>query len=131
METEMSFEYDDSNIFARILRGEIPNDTVAETEHTLAFRDIDPKAPSHVLVIPKGKYVTFDDFAANASEAEIVDFMRVTARIARDEGLSTGHGRNGFRAITNAGNDGVQEVPHFHLHILGGRVIGPMVVLRD
>jgi len=131
METEMSFDYDDSNIFARILRGEIPNDTVAETEHTLAFRDIDPKAPSHVLVIPKGKYVTFDDFAANASEAEIVDFMRVTARIARDEGLSTGHGGNGFRAITNAGNDGVQEVPHFHLHILGGRVIGPMVVLRD
>ena len=127
----MAYTYDDSNIFARILRGEIPNNTVTETEHTLAFRDIRPLAPSHVLVIPKGKYVTFDDFAENASAEEIVDFMRVVARITKAEGLSTGDGGNGFRAITNAGNDGVQEVPHFHLHILGGRVIGPMILLRD
>ena len=127
----MAYTYDDSNIFARILRGEIPNNTVAETEYTLAFRDIRPLAPSHVLVIPKGKYVTLDDFAANASAEEIVDFMRVVAQVAAAEGLSTGAGGNGFRAITNAGNDGVQEVPHFHLHILGGRVMGPMVLLRD
>lgn len=127
----MAYDYDDTNIFARILRGEIPNNTVAETEHSLAFRDIQPKAPSHVLVIPKGKYVTYDDFAENASAEEIVDFTRLVARVTREEGLSTGSGGNGFRAITNAGNDGVQEVPHFHLHILGGRVIGPMVLLRD
>ena len=82
-------------------------------------------------MIPKGKYVTLDDFAANASAEEIVDFMRVVAQVAAAEGLSTGAGGNGFRAITNAGNDGVQEVPHFHLHILGGRVMGPMVLLRD
>ncbi len=127
----MAYAYDDTNIFARILRGEIPNDTVLDTPHTLAFRDIRPQAPKHVLVIPKGKYVTFDDFAANASDEEILDFMRAVAEITRSEGLSTGDGGNGFRAITNAGNDGVQEVPHFHLHILGGRVIGPMVLRQD
>ncbi|MFD1796193.1 HIT domain-containing protein [Paracoccus aurantiacus] len=125
----MPHDYDDSNIFARILRGEIPNDTVLETEHTLAFRDIQPKAPSHVLVIPKGKYVTFDDFAENASPEEITDFLRACAQIAKAEGLSTAEGGHGFRAITNAGSDGVQEVPHFHLHILGGRVMGPMVLV--
>lgn len=124
----MGYVYDDSNIFARILRGEIPNDTVLETEHTLAFRDIQPKAPSHVLVIPKGKYVTFDDFAANASPEEITDFMRAVAQITASEGVSTGNGGQGFRAITNAGTHGLQEVPHFHLHILGGQVIGPMVM---
>lgn len=127
----MAYEYDDTNIFARILRGEIPNNTVLETPHTLAFRDIRPLAPNHVLVIPKGKYVAFDDFAANASPEEITDFMRAVAEVTRIEGLSGAEGGNGFRAITNAGNDGVQEVPHFHLHILGGRVIGPMVLLRD
>ncbi|HMQ40125.1 MAG TPA: HIT domain-containing protein [Paracoccus sp. (in: a-proteobacteria)] len=127
----MAYDYDDNNIFARILRGEIPNDTVLETPHTLAFRDIRPLAPSHVLVIPKGRYVTFDDFAENASDDEIADFMRSVAKITRAEGLSTGAGGNGFRAITNAGNDGVQEVPHFHLHILGGRVMGPMVLRHD
>ncbi len=123
----MSYTYDDQNIFARILRGEIPNDTVLETAHTLAFRDIRPQAPVHILVIPKGKYVTFDDFAENASEAELVDFMRVVARLTGQAGISTGQGGNGFRAITNAGPDGVQEVPHFHLHILGGRNMGRMI----
>lgn len=118
--------YDDQNIFARILRGEIPNDTVAETEHTLVFRDIRPQAPVHVLVIPKGAYVSFDDFAANASEAEIVDFMRLAAKVAKDLGVSL-DGGDGFRAIANAGVHGVQEVPHFHLHILGGHVMGPML----
>ncbi|UXU76364.1 MULTISPECIES: histidine triad nucleotide-binding protein [unclassified Paracoccus (in: a-proteobacteria)] len=120
--------YDPDNIFARILRGEIPNDTVLETEHSLAFRDIRPQAPVHVLVIPKGPYVSYDDFAANASDAEIVDFTRAVARVARDMGVDLDHGQ-GFRAITNAGRDGVQEVPHFHLHILGGQPMGRMVNL--
>lgn len=121
--------YDDSNIFARILRGEIPNDTVAQNDHALAFRDINPKAPSHVLVIPRGAYVSFDDFAANASEAEIAGFMRLCAEVCAMEGLSLDRGE-GFRAITNAGAHGVQEVPHFHLHILGGAVMGPMLGAR-
>ncbi len=123
----MSYAYDDGNIFARILRGEIPNDTLIETEHTLAFRDIRPQAPVHVLVIPKGRYVTFDHFAAEASEAEIVDFVRVVGRVCRDTGAAESAGGEGFRAISNAGWHGVQEVPHFHLHILGGRVLGRML----
>ena len=119
--------YDDSNIFARLLRGEIPNNTVAENDVALAFRDIRPQAPVHVLVIPKGAYVSYDDFAANASDAEIVGFNRLVAEVARAEGLALANGGKGFRAITNAGEDGVQEVPHFHLHLLGGRNIGRMV----
>ncbi|MCQ0970813.1 histidine triad nucleotide-binding protein [Paracoccus sp. TK19116] len=126
----MPMAYDDNNIFAKILRGEIPNDTVAENAHALAFRDIAPKTPVHVLVIPKGKYVSFDDFAANASPEEITDFMRLAAEVTRAEGVSLDQGQ-GFRAITNAGSHGVQEVPHFHLHIMGGRNMGPMVTLRD
>ncbi|WP_135506547.1 HIT domain-containing protein [Roseovarius aestuariivivens] len=123
----MPYAYDDQNIFAKILRGEIPNDTVTETEHTLAFRDIEPQAPVHVLVIPKGPYVCHDHFAAEASEAEIVDFMRVTARICASEGVSPSEGGQGFRVIGNAGEDAVQEVPHYHLHILGGRPLGRML----
>lgn len=118
--------YDDQNVFAKILRGEIPNNTVIETEHTLVFRDIRPQAPVHVLVIPKGAYISFDDFAANASDAEVLDFMRTAAKVAKDEGVSLDTG-NGFRAVANTGEDGVQEVPHFHLHILGGRVLGRML----
>ena len=127
----MAIAYDDDNIFARILRGEIPSDTVAENDHALAFRDIAPKAPSHVLVIPKGRYVSFDDFSANASDAEIAGFMRLCARVVAIEGHGLDAGGEGFRAITNAGPHGVQEVPHFHLHIMGGRMMGPMVSLRD
>lgn len=126
----MAFDYDDSNIFARILRGEIPNDTVAENEHALAFRDIAPKAPVHVLVIPKGRYVSFDHFAAEASPAEITGFMRLCAEVCAREGIGLEDGNQGFRAITNAGPHGVQEVPHFHLHIMGGRMMGPMVTTR-
>ena len=122
----MAYIYDDENIFAKILRGEIPNDTVAESDHTLAFKDIMPKAPHHVLVIPKGKYVTADDFSANASEAELVDFWRTVAKITTELGIAADNGA-GYRVISNAGEDGVQEVPHFHLHILGGRNMGPMV----
>lgn len=122
--------YDDSNIFARILRGEIPADTVAQNDHALAFRDIRPQAPVHVLVIPKGRYVSLDDFAANAPDAEIVAFNRLVAEVARSEGLSLAGGNAGFRAISNAGEHGVQEVPHFHLHLLGGRPLGRMLA-RD
>lgn len=118
--------YDDQNVFAKILRGEIPNRTVLETEHTLAFSDINPQAPQHVLVIPKGAYVSYDDFAQNASDAEILDFNRAVARVTQDLKVSLDNGA-GFRAITNSGAHGVQEVPHFHLHILGGRPMGRMV----
>ncbi len=116
--------YDDQNIFAKILRGEIPNTTVLETEHSLAFRDIAPAAPTHVLVIPKGPYVCFDDFALNATDEEIVDFTRAVGKVCELEGVQD----NGFRVIANAMSDGVQEVPHLHVHVLGGRNMGPMVV---
>lgn len=123
----MAYAYDPTNIFARILRGEIPNKTVLETAHTLAFADIAPKAPHHVLVIPKGPYVTCDHFCAEASDAEIVDFSRTVAKVVKLIGAEAHSGGKGFRAITNAGEHGVQEVPHFHLHILAGRTIGPML----
>lgn len=122
----MAHSYDDQNIFARILRGEIPNQTVAETEHTLAFNDITPQAPVHVLVIPKGAYVTFDHFVSEASEAEILDFWRTAAQIATDKGIDA----SGYRIISNAGRDGHQEVPHFHLHLVGGHATGRMLEKR-
>lgn len=122
----MSYSYDDQNIFAKILRGEIPNNTVLETEHSLAFRDLYPQAPTHVLIVPKGPYVSYDHFAAEASDAEIVDFTRAIADVCRLEKVDLGDG-NGFRMISNAGEDGVQEVPHLHVHILGGRPMGRMV----
>ncbi len=120
----MAYAYDPQNIFARILRGEIPNKTVMETAHTLAFHDIHPAAPVHVLVVPKGAYVTFDDFAANATADELVDFHRTCAAVCEMVGVAPG---DGYRAITNAGMNGMQEVPHYHLHILGGRVMGPLI----
>jgi histidine triad (HIT) family protein len=119
--------YDPQNIFARILRGEIPNRTVLETAHTLAFHDIRPQAPVHVLVIPKGAYVDFADFAANAAPEEITDFHRAAAQVCAMLGVSPGAGGRGFRGITNAGPDSLQEVPHYHLHILGGRTMGPLL----
>lgn len=119
----MAYSYDDQNIFAKILRGEIPNNTVLETEHSLAFRDIQPQAPTHVLVIPKGPYVCFDHFAQAASEAEIVDYVRAVGEVCKMEGLEA----DGFRMIANAGRDGVQEVPHLHVHILAGRPLGRML----
>ena len=125
----MPYAYDDTNIFARILRGEIPNATVRETEHTLAFKDINPQAPVHILVIPKGPYVTADHFAAAASGEEIADFWRCFGHIVEELGL--GADGDGYRIISNAGRDAVQEVPHFHLHILAGRGLGPMLMRRD
>jgi histidine triad (HIT) family protein len=122
----MAYAYDEQNIFAKILRGEIPNTTVLETDHTLAFRDLYPQAPTHVLVIPKGAYVSYDHFAAEASDAEIVDYTRTIAKICKMEGVDLPNG-DGFRLISNAGEHGVQEVPHLHVHILGGRMMGRMV----
>ncbi len=122
----MAYTYDDTNIFAKILRGEIPNKTVLETEHSLAFEDIAPQAPIHVLVIPKGPYVSYDHFAQAASDAEIVDFTRTIGQVCEKLGLQPPSG-NGFRAISNTGAHGVQEVPHLHVHILGGRMLGRML----
>lgn len=127
----MSPAYDDRNIFAKILRGEVPNATVLETDHTLAFKDIDPQAPVHVLVIPKGAYVSHDHFAAEASEAEIMDFTRATADVCRMTEVSLGAGGGGYRVISNCGSDGRQDVPHYHLHILGGRALGRMIDKPD
>ena len=123
----MTYSYDDQNIFARILRGEIPNKTVMETEHTLAFHDIRPHAPQHVLVIPKGPYVNYDHFSATASAEEIVDFHRTAAAVCALLGVSPGKGGAGYRAIANSGPDSNQEVPHYHLHILGGRNLGALL----
>jgi histidine triad (HIT) family protein len=115
--------YDDDNIFARILRGEIPCSKVYEDEHVLAFHDINPLAPSHMLVIPKGRYVSWDDFAERGSAEEIAALVRAAGRIARDAELVG----TGYRLLANVGGDGGQEVPHFHLHIFGGRPLGPML----
>lgn len=123
----MPYDYDDQNVFAKILRGEIPNQTVLETEHCLAFRDIRPQAPVHVLVIPKGPYVNFDHFGAEASDAEIADFTRTVARLCAGLGVAPGAGAAGYRLIANSGAHGVQEVPHMHVHILGGKVLGRML----
>ncbi|KPQ06062.1 MAG: histidine triad (HIT) family protein [Rhodobacteraceae bacterium HLUCCA12] len=123
----MAYSYDNQNIFARILRGDIPCSKVHETAHTLAFNDIRPQAPHHVLVIPKGAYVNADHFARDASDAEIVDFTRCIGEICQSLGITPGDGGAGYRLITNSGDDGVQEVPHYHVHILGGRVLGRML----
>ena len=115
--------YDDGNIFARILRGELPCNKVHEDEHVLAFQDIRPLAPTHILVIPKGAYVSWDDFSERASEAEIAAFVRAVGRIARDQGLVA----PGYRLLANVGADGGQEVPHLPVHIFAGRGLGPML----
>lgn len=115
--------YDDANIFARILRGELPNRTVLETEHSLAFHDINPLAPIHVLVIPKGAYVSWDDFTDKASDTEITDFVRAVGQVARMTGADT----QGYRLLSNVGKRGGQEVPHLHVHVFGGQPLGPML----
>lgn len=127
----MTYAYDASNIFARILRGEIPCARVHETEHSLAFRDINPQAPTHVLVIPKGPYVTFDHFAAEASEAEIVDFTRAVGHVSALLGHAEGSGGQGYRILSNAGPDAHQEVPHLHVHLFGGAFLGRMIKVPE
>jgi diadenosine tetraphosphate (Ap4A) HIT family hydrolase len=115
--------YDQSNIFARILRGEIPNRTVFEDQYALAFHDIAPAAPVHILVIPKGRYVSWDDFSARASADEIAGFVRAIGHVARTQGLVA----PGYRLLANVGANGGQEVPHLHVHLFGGRGLGPML----
>lgn len=115
--------YDRSNIFARILRGEIPCKKVHEDFHTLAFHDVNPQARLHVLVIPKGEYVSWDDFSSKAPEAEIAGFVRAVGRVARDLGVAD----SGYRILANHGPDSHQEVPHLHVHIFGGQALGRML----
>ncbi len=115
--------YDPANIFARILRGEIPCRKVAENDHALAFHDIQPQTPVHILVIPKGSWVSAADFHAQASDAAIAGFWRLVGQVARDAGLDPA----GYRILSNMGADGGQEVPHFHVHVFGGRKLGRMV----
>ena len=115
--------YDPSNIFARILRGELPCKKIAEDQHTLAFEDINPQAPVHILVIPKGSYVDWSDFTCNAADAEQSAFVEMIGHVASLAGITD----SGYRVISNNGNDGHQEVPHLHMHVLGGAAIGPMV----
>jgi diadenosine tetraphosphate (Ap4A) HIT family hydrolase len=124
MAVDATQPYDDQNIFAKILRGEIPNRTVYEDEFALAFHDINPQAPVHILVIPKGAYVSWDDFSARAADAEIAGFIRAVGHVAREQGLVA----PGYRLLANAGLDSHQEVPHLHVHVFGGRKMGPMLV---
>jgi len=123
----MEFKYDKENIFAKILRKEIPNDTVIETDLSLAFKDINPVAPVHILVIPKGPYVNYDHFVSNASNEEILDFNNTVKEVIKKFDLDPERNGNGYRLIANTGLNGVQEVPHLHFHILGGRNMGFMV----
>lgn len=123
----MAYAYDDQNIFAKILRGEIPNQTVLEDEYALAFNDIAPQTPNHVLVIPKGPYVNFDHFAAQATDAEIAGFTRAVGQVCQILGVQPGDGGQGYRLVSNSGDAGVQEVPHMHVHLLAGRIMDPMV----
>jgi histidine triad (HIT) family protein len=124
MPIDVTQPYDDNNIFARILRGELPCKKVFEDENVLAFHDINPLAPIHILVIPKGRYVSWDDFSANASDAEISALVRAAGRVAREAGLV----EDGYRLLANSGSNAGQEVPHLHVHIFAGRPLGPMLV---
>ena len=123
MSVDATQAYDDSNIFAKILRGEIPCDKLYEDEHALAFNDINPQAPTHVLVIPKGPYVSWDDFTAEAGENAIAGFVRAVGKVARDLGLVA----PGYRLLANVGQDAHQEVGHLHVHLFAGRKLGPML----
>lgn len=115
--------YDESNVFAKILRGELPSRKVYEDEWALAFHDINPLAPVHILVIPKGPYVSWDDFSEKASDPEIAGFVRAVGKVARDQQLVV----QGYRLLTNTGKRAGQEVPHLHVHVFGGQPLGPML----
>ena len=123
MPIDAKLPYDEANIFARILRGELPAEKLMESEHSLAFHDINPLAPIHVLVIPRGAYVSWDDFSATASDAEIADFTRTVGEVARMVGADA----QGYRILSNIGKRGGQEVAHLHVHIFGGAPLGPML----
>ena len=115
--------YDDQNIFAKVLRDEIPSKRVYEDEWAVAFHDINPQGPIHVLVIPRGPYVSWDDFSAKASDAEIAGFVRAVGKVARDLCLVA----PGYRLLANVGLHGHQEIAHLHVHLFGGRALGPML----
>ncbi len=115
--------YDDQNVFAKILRGELPHNKVYETEHSLAFHDINPQASVHVLVIPKGSYKSWDDFSKIACDEEKTDYISAIGETARLLGVD----KTGYRLLANHGHDSHQEVPHLHTHILGGQALGPML----
>ena len=123
MPVDATKPYDDSNIFAKILRGELPCNKVHEDEWALAFHDINPLAPVHILVIPKGPYVSWDDFSEKGSDAEIAGFVRAVGKVARDQQLEV----QGYRLLGNIGKRAGQEVPHLHVHIFGGQPLGPML----
>ena len=123
MPIDATLPYDDSNVFAKILRGEIPAKKVYEDEWALAFHDIAPQAPVHILVIPKAAWVSWDDFSARASPEEIAGFVRAVGHVAREQGLVA----PGYRLLANIGVHGHQEVPHLHVHLFGGRQMGAML----
>ncbi|MDB5686827.1 MAG: histidine triad nucleotide-binding protein [Rhizorhabdus sp.] len=123
MPVDATLPYDDQNVFAKILRGEIPSQTVFDNEYALAFNDINPQAPTHILVIPKGAYVSWDDFSARGSDAEIVGFVKAVGEVARAAGLVA----PGYRLLANTGLDSHQEVPHLHVHIFGGKRLGALL----
>ena len=127
MPIDPKLPYDPDNIFAKVLRGEIPCHKVYEDEFALAFHDIAPQAAVHVLVVPKGEYVSWDDFSARASDAEIAGFVRAVGLVARNAGLV----EPGSRLLANTGPHSHQEVPHLHVHILAGRPLGPMLAQND
>ena len=115
--------YDQNNIFAKILRNEIPCKKVYEDDFALAFHDIQPKAPVHVLVIPKGPYMSISDFGRDAAPEEVTGFLRAVSKVAEELGIE----ESGFRLLANKGLHGGQEVPHFHVHLFGGKSLGPML----
>ena len=123
MPIDPTLPYDDDNIFAKILRDEIPSKRVYEDEWAIAFHDINPQAKLHILVIPRAKYVSWDDFAAKASDEEIAGFVRAVGHVAREHGLV----EPGYRLLVNVGHDGGQEIPHLHVHLFGEQRLGPMI----
>ena len=123
MPIDSKLPYDEQNIFAKILRGELPSKKLMENEHVLAFHDINPLAPVHVLVIPKGSYVSWDDFSERATDAEMAALTRAIGEVARMVGADA----QGYRVLSNVGKRAGQEVPHLHVHVFGGQPLGPML----
>ena len=120
--------YDNQNIFAKILRGDIPCEKIYEDEYVLSFKDVNPQAPSHILIIPKGAYTDINDFIENASNEEIIGFNKSIPVVAHQLGISETSGGKGYRLISNSGSEAHQTVAHFHIHLLAGRNLGPMLV---
>ncbi len=123
MPIDPALPYDDTNVFARVLRGELPSRKVYEDDHAIAFHDINPQAPVHVLVVPRGSYVSWDDFTTKADDAEIAGVMRAVGTVTRQLGLD----KDGYRLMVNMGQHGHQEVPHLHIHVFGGRQFTRMI----